>query len=897
MLGNLLESFGESLENYRETKRTRSETAQDFNQIGENYFRIGKYDQALDYYQQALEIYKEIGDSIGEQNTVNNIAEVLNNSLFDETRTTEIKDEQGANTCPPVFLKIPPRLRPAGRRAREIQGLDQFSQSLICYLQALENYLETGTDSEVANTRKQIGLVYASLGNYREALKYYWEAFAEFQHLNDTKNQGVVLNNIGEVHRNTGRYHEALEYYQIALQLFRNPTDFFSEATTLNNLGLLHHEIGDYYTAFKLYQQALEIRKTIKDLPGQATTLHNLGFIYEQLNQHDLAFTFYQQSLELGTEHSNPIENAITLNNLGLLYNTLGNPDQAEKSLKEALETFREFGNVPNEANTLDSLGTVHKTMGDYAKALDFYQQALGIFTKIGNLPSQSVVLTNMGVLYQKQGEIKEAIAYYQQAIDEVIETTLVDLKGEKLKSSFASKNIKTYERLINLLWDAGRYQEAFDYVERAKARVFLNQIANEPITFRQGADLEMLKQEQELRIKINGLQKKLFTLSSSTRNQNNVEAISTTKLELKELKEQYINLLEKLKLQNPEAASLVSVNPLPLSEIQQRLDGDTTLVEYFVTEERTLAFVVTKNSLTPVTLPMTEASLQKSLGALYEYDFATLQNPKSSSFNQLYQQLIEPLKSHPSTSKLVIVPHHRLHYVPFAALTDGDKYLIDDYIISTLPSASVMGFLQEKRKPNNEKMLALGNPTLDLPFAQQEVESISNLYDSQTFLGVKATESAVWSQANQASILHLATHAQYNSISPLFSSLSFVEGEGYDGRLEVHELYGLDLTAATNLVVLSACQTQIGELSRGDELVGLNRAFLYAGTPSVIASLWNVDDEATGLLMERFYSYLQSGESKAKALQLAQQDTKKEFAHPYYWSGFVLTGDGGKID
>ena len=293
----------------------------------------------------------------------------------------------------------------------------------------------------------------------------------------------------------------------------------------------------------------------------------------------------------------------------------------------------------------------------------------------------------------------------------------------------------------------------------------------------------------------------------------------------------------------------------------------------------------------------MTEASLQKSLGALYEYDFATLQNSQSSSFNQLYQQLIEPLQSHLSTSKLVIVPHHRLHYVPFAALTDGDKYLIDDYIISTLPSASVMGFLQEKRKPNNEQMLALGNPTLDLPFAQQEVESISNLYNSQTFLGVKATESTVWSQANQASILHLATHAQYNSISPLFSSLSFVEGEGYDGRLEVHELYGLDLTAATNLVVLSACQTQIGELSKGDELVGLNRAFLYAGTPSVIASLWNVDDEATGLLMERFYSYLQSGESKAKALQLAQQDTKEEFAHPYYWSGFVLTGDGGKID
>ncbi len=206
------------------------------------------------------------------------------------------------------------------------------------------------------------------------------------------------------------------------------------------------------------------------------------------------------------------------------------------------------------------------------------------------------------------------------------------------------------------------------------------------------------------------------------------------------------------------------------------------------------------------------------------------------------------------------------------------------------------MRFLQQKRKPNTRRLIALGNPTFDLPFAKREVETIAVMYANEPLTGAKAAESTLWSQAHQTGTFHLATHGEYNPISPLFSTLHFVAGGGHDGRLEAHEIYGLNLKSATNLVVLSACQTQIGKVSRGDEVVGLNRAFLYAGTPSVIASLWNVDDEATSILMEQFYSYLREGKSKAESLQLAQQDTRAKSSHPYYWAAFVLTGDGGSI-
>ncbi len=180
--------------------------------------------------------------------------------------------------------------------------------------------------------------------------------------------------------------------------------------------------------------------------------------------------------------------------------------------------------------------------------------------------------------------------------------------------------------------------------------------------------------------------------------------------------------------------------------------------------------------------------------------------------------------------------------------------------------------------------------------YARQEVETIANLLNSQPRLGKAATESTVRSEATQSGIVHLAVHGEYNIYNPLFSAIRLVGDTSNDGSLEVHEVYELDLTSDTNLVVLSACDTKKGELSRGDEVVGLNRAFLYAGTPTVMASLWNVDDAATGMLMEKFYTYWKQGMGKAEALQQAQKDVREKYPHPYYWAAFSLTGDAGKL-
>ena len=497
--------------------------------------------------------------------------------------------------------------------------------------------------------------------------------------------------------------------------------------------------------------------------------------------------------------------------------------------------------------------------------------------------------LSNIAYLREQQNQPELAIALYQQAIEQFIEQIVATQSSDESKASLLEQYLDTYTSLIDLLWNQSHFQEAFNYVERARARVFLHQIASRPRDF--PADVALLTQEQELRNQINHLNQQIVNLHSGFSSQSQTREIASIKSVLKTREREYSQLLEQIKSHNPESADLVSINPAPITEIQSLLARDTTLVEYFITEKRTLAFLITKDTITPVTLDVSRQDLTEAVNALYEYDLATLQALHPSSLQKLYQWLIAPLQNYLSTSKLGIVPHSILHYLPFAALTDGQQYLGERYALFSLPSASVMRFLQNKQKPDNQIIMALGNPTLDLPFAEQEVERIATLYATQPLTNTKAMESIVWSQANQASILHLATHGEYNPINPLLSTLHLIEGNGHDGRLEVHEIYGLNLRRATNLVVLSACQTKIGQVSREDEIVGLNRAFLYAGTPSVIASLWNIDDEASSLLMQRFYTYLKEGKSKAEALQLAQKDTRVKYPHPYYWSAFVLTG------
>jgi len=262
-----------------------------------------------------------------------------------------------------------------------------------------------------------------------------------------------------------------------------------------------------------------------------------------------------------------------------------------------------------------------------------------------------------------------------------------------------------------------------------------------------------------------------------------------------------------------------------------------------------------------------------------------------------LYDLLIKPVKPYLAKRRVGIIPHGILHYLPFAALKQADRYLVSDYALFYLPSATVYKYCRQKEKTFTGNVLALGNPDLndpklDIPFAQNEVAKISSLYPDSTVLTRKmAAESMIKSQAGAYNVLHFATHGVFDADRPLNSALLLSACEKDDGRLTVSEIFDLDLNAA--MVILSACQSGMSKIKAGDEMTGLPRAFIYAGASTVIASLWNVNDRSTSVLMQKYYHNLK-GIRKPDALRSAQLALLNDhrYKEPYYWAAFTLTGD-----
>ncbi len=346
---------------------------------------------------------------------------------------------------------------------------------------------------------------------------------------------------------------------------------------------------------------------------------------------------------------------------------------------------------------------------------------------------------------------------------------------------------------------------------------------------------------------------------------------------------------------ENVEQASLLSVEPASLPDIQRLLPEGITLLEYLVTGPETLLWVVTRDRVTVVRLPLARAALVAEVRALRQAVEAQAPLPAlQAQARALYDHLLAPARPHLAGDRLLLIPHDVLHYLPWAALrTPADKWLMEEATLATLPSARVLMFLQKKGTGTGAQTLAVGNPdvgpALNLRYAEREARAVGAHYPGATVLVRQdATETRVKALSAKAGLLHLATHGELDEKDPLSSALLLVPGGADDGRLEVRKIFGLDLHA--RLVVLSACETGLGKLSKGDELVGLQRAFLYAGTPAVVTTLWKVDDRASFRLMEAFYDALDA-RGPAGALRQAQQETMAAFPHPFAWAAFGLTG------
>ncbi|MBC8434107.1 CHAT domain-containing protein [Desulfobacula sp.] len=262
-----------------------------------------------------------------------------------------------------------------------------------------------------------------------------------------------------------------------------------------------------------------------------------------------------------------------------------------------------------------------------------------------------------------------------------------------------------------------------------------------------------------------------------------------------------------------------------------------------------------------------------------------------------LYDLLISPVEAqleNANVEHLIIVPHNALHFLPFESLKDNEgKYLLQKYSVSYVPSLNVLKYCKAGNRQQKERLVAYGDPLGDLQFAGKEVEQIKSLFPQAHVLsGKQVTKQSVTASIGQGDIIHFACHGQYDAQSP-FNSALILSGPGQaPQRLSVSEIMGLKFSPS--LVTLSACDTGLARISGGDELIGLVRGFFVAGSPSLVTTLWQIDDESTATLVTRFYeNMIQKGMNKAQALREAKLHLiAKGYQTPYYWAAFVLQGD-----
>ncbi len=485
------------------------------------------------------------------------------------------------------------------------------------------------------------------------------------------------------------------------------------------------------------------------------------------------------------------------------------------------------------------------------------------------------MILFDRGRIAEKEGDLEGAVGYYRQAV-EVIEQQRSTINTETSKIGFVGDKQAVYRQLVAALFADRQYAAAFEYVERSKSRALVDMLA--------------AKQNFAVVSGDPGKVKTLLAMAGSADAEAMVQGGITEGAQTRSLA---VSARQQLSAESPELASLVSVSSLATAEIQALIPQDEALIEYYYNAPDFIAFVLTAKGLSAVRLDGKDL-----LNNVRQYR-KQLENANSRGYlelsKRLYGQLVRPVVEQTDARKLIVVAHGPLHYLPFNALHDGQGYLIERYSLRMLPSASVLKYLRTQPVPKQGDILAFGNPDLgnpkfDLAYAQAEAIAVTrNRPKSRVLLRKDANETAFRQYGGAFRYLHFATHGEFNADAPLKSALLLARDEQSDGLLTVDKLYSLRLDA--DLVTLSACETGLGKIANGDDVVGLTRGFLYAGASTIVASLWQVDDQATSYLMTRFYDNLERTD-KREALRSAQLDTRKKYAHPYYWAAFQLTGN-----
>ncbi|WP_293334440.1 CHAT domain-containing protein [Microcoleus sp. CAWBG58] len=845
------------------------------------------------------------------------------------------------------------------------QTASSYREALQKFDAARSIYQRLGKRQSEAYALNQMGLIANRLGERQQALDYYKQALSLNRILGDRPKQAIMLNNIGSVYYALGEKQQALDYYNQVLALIRELGDRPIEATNLNNLLQIPPNsdisLNDRSLQAIPLSNILNIspntRASSGDRTAEATTLNNIGLAYNDLGNQQQAREYFNQALTLFRAMGDRTKEATALTNIGLAYNDLGEKQTALDYYNQALLLRRQVRDRRGEALTLNNIGVAYSESAQKQQAQDYFNQALPLFRAVGDRPGEALTLYNIANIKANSGNLIAALTDIESCI-KIIENLRTKISSNQLRTSYFATVNNYYQFYIHLLMElhktnpkSGYDTKALEASERSRARTLLELLQEAKADIRQGVAPELLEQERNLQQQLDALEtRKINNFSTQNPTPAQVAAVETQR---QNLLSQYQEIQAKIRTTSPRYAALTQPQPLTLSQIQEQiLDDKTILLQYSLGEKHSYLWVVSKTSITSYELPpriQIETAARNFRNAVTNPLYRDIPNRVTEASNALSKIILQPVAAQLAQKRLLIVGDGILNYLPFAALSlpetsgkNDHKPLIVEHEIVLLPSASTLGILRQnyRDRPNPTRTLAMfADPVFSaqderfkapatttdreaiesvniglsrsigdsnrqwirLQFTRKEAQIIQSLVSenssTQSLDFAANRDTATNPNLSQYKIIHFATHGFANSTHPELSgilmSLVDTNGKPLNGFLRLTDIFNLKLAA--ELVVLSACQTGLGQNIQGEGMVGLTRGFMYAGAKRVVVSLWSVDDEGTSKLMASFYEGMLKKElTPAAALRAAQLEMlqQKEWQSPYYWAAFTLQGE-----
>jgi len=930
-----LENFQKAVDT-AQASGSKLEEGQHLNMIGNHYWSKSKFPKALEYYLKAVEAIQET------EVKTQWISYLYNSGLMYCYLSQPLKGREYYQRALEVAREIGHKEEEA-KLLRSIgfihAQMSEYSHAVDLYREALDIAQEIADRQREAECLTDIADVNWKKGNYSQSIEKYKKSLGISQDIGDDSRQFWTLVGMGNVFLKTGEFSKSLHSYLQALEINKQLKLKHQEGILLNNIANIYLNTGDHPKALEYYQRALDIHKETGSKSSEGVTLNNIAHVYSEQEDYSRASELYRQALQIARETGDKRAEANRVNNLANTYTRMGDVRAARKLYDEALTLAQNLGAKEIEANVYRDRAYMLDRAHEYSKAEESFLKAISIGQEIGYSQKTWMAHAGLASVYRKQSKDQDALAQYKKAL-ETIESIRAQLQLEEHKSGFLSDKMEVYISLVSLLFDLhqgqsleGYDEEAYYMAEKAKARAFLDSLQEGKINLGSKLSPKLKEEENELLRKISGIQTELVKphISDSRRN----ELIR----ELEEAEENHLNLIQKIRSANLAYAQIVYPEPYRLESIQQKLlDIDTAILEYLVGQEEAFLFFVKKDECSVHRLSTSRDLEERAddylslLTTGADKDFQAF-----SAGKRLFQELIGPVKDKiGSIQRLIVIPDGNLSFLPFEALVEpgGDdhpQYLIKDFRISYAPSATALANLLDRNSLSSQPkdLLAFADPDYDfVALSRKEIDAaniLREVYMEQGFdfsplkysaeeviqiaklIKKKARDVYIENDAKEEKIkslplkdykiMHFATHGFIDEQVPLRSSLFLTldEDPTEDGFFQAREIYTIDLNA--KLVVLSACQTGKGKLIRGEGVMGLSRAFLYAGAESVIASLWSINDKATSVFMKHFYEGLSQGKSKEESLQKAKLDLiGSQYKHPFYWAPFVLNGDSRGI-